>query len=63
MFTVMAAAMKRTVIAVDPMIKNLALINQSLKQSKLLQYVSFINNPIRFLQCACSSKALHCSIT
>ena len=48
MFTVMAAAMKRTVIAVDPMIKNLALINQSLKQSKLLQYVSFINSPIRF---------------
>ena len=43
----MAAAMKRTVIAVDPMIKNLALINQSLKQSKLLQYVTFINSPIR----------------
>ena len=63
MFTVMAAAMKRTVIAVDPMIKNLALINQSLKQSKLLQYVSFINSPIRFLQCACASKALHRSIT
>ena len=52
MFTVMAAAMKRTVIAVDPMIKNLALINQSLKQSKLLHYVSFINSPIRFLPCA-----------
>ena len=48
----MAAAMKRTVIAVDPMIKNLALINQSLKQSKLLHYVSFINSPIRFLPCA-----------
>ena len=58
MFTVMAAAMKRTVIAVDPMIKNLALINQSLKQSKLLHYVSFINSPIRFLPCALDIKKL-----
>ena len=47
MYTVMAAAMKRKVVAVDPIIKNLALINKSLKESQLLSYVSLINNPIR----------------
>ena len=47
MYTVMVAAMHRRVIAVDPIIKNLALINLSLKKAGNSQYVSFINNPIR----------------
>ena len=48
MYTVMAAAMDKRVIAVDPILNNLALINQSLKRSKKTQHVSFIRNPIRF---------------
>ena len=47
MYTVMVAAMDKRVIAVDPILNNLALINQSLKRSKKSQYVSFIRNPIR----------------
>ena len=43
----MAAAMDTRVIAVDPILNNLALINQSLQRSNKAQYVSFIRNPIR----------------
>ena len=46
MYTVMVAAMGRRVVAVDPMIGNLALINSSLKLAGRSQLVSFINNPI-----------------
>ena len=49
MYTVMAAAMDTRVIAVDPILNNLALINQSLQRSNKAQYVSFIRNPIRSL--------------
>ena len=49
MYTVMMAAMHRHVIAVDPIIKNLALINLSLNKAGNSQYVSFINNPIRLV--------------
>ena len=48
MYTVMVAAMDKRVIAVDPILNNLALINQSLKRSNKAQYVSFIRNPIRY---------------
>ena len=48
MYTVMVAAMDARVIAVDPILNNLALINQSLKRSNKAQYVSFIRNPIRY---------------
>ena len=48
MYTVMVAAMDKRVIAVDPILNNLALINQSLKRSIKSQYVSFIRNPIRY---------------
>ena len=49
MYTVMAAAMDTRVIAVDPILNNLALINQSLQRSNKAHYVSFIRNPIRSL--------------
>ena len=48
MFTVMVAAMHRTVFAVDPLIINLAFIDHSLKRANNSQYVSLINNPIRW---------------
>ena len=48
MYTVMVAAMDKRVIAVDPILNNLALINQSLKRSNKAQYVPFIRNPIRY---------------
>ena len=46
MYTVMVAAMGRRVVAVDPILSNLALINSSLKLAGRSQLVSFINNPI-----------------
>merc|ERR1712126_463625 len=46
MYTVMVAAMKRQVVAADPVLKNLALINSSLKKSNTSQYVTLVNNPI-----------------
>ena len=52
MYTVMVAAMDTRVIAVDPILNNLALINQSLKRSNTAQYVSFIRNPIRYYKLA-----------
>ena len=49
MYTVMVAAMDKRVVAVDPILNNLAIINQSLQRSKKSQHVSFIRNPIRSL--------------
>ena len=49
MYTVMVAAMDKRVVAVDPILNNLAIINQSLQRSKKSQHVSFIRNPIRCL--------------
>ena len=46
MYTVMVAAMGRRVVAVDPILSNLALINSSLKLAGRSHLVSFINNPI-----------------
>ena len=46
MYTVMVAAMGRRVVAVDPILSNLALINSSLGLEGRSQLVSFINNPI-----------------
>ena len=47
MYTVMVAAMDARVIAVAPILNNLALINQRLTRSNKAQYVSFIRSPIR----------------
>jgi len=46
MYTVMVAAMHRRVIAVDPILTNLALIRSSLEVAENTQFVSFVNNPI-----------------
>ena len=46
MYTVMAAAMGRRVVAVDPILSNLALVNSSLQLAGRSHLVSFINNPI-----------------
>ena len=47
MYTVMVAAMGRKVIAVDPLMNNLALIHNSLKKVNNTKMVSLVNNPIR----------------
>ena len=47
MYTVMVAAMGRRVVAVDPILSNLALINQSLQRANNTKHVSFVSNPIR----------------
>ena len=49
MYTVMIAAMKRNVIAVDADSKNLAYIRQSLDMAKTADYVELIYNAIRLL--------------
>ena len=50
MYTVMVAAMGRKVIAVDPVLSNLALIHNSLSRVNNNDMVSLINNPIRYIQ-------------
>ena len=47
MYTVMVAAMGRRVVAVDPILSNLGLINQSLQRANNAKHVSFVSNPIR----------------
>ena len=47
MYTVMVAAMGRRVVAVDPILSNLGLINQSLQRADNAKHVSFVSNPIR----------------
>ena len=47
MYTVMIAAMKRKVIAVDADPRNLAYIRKSLENSKTEEYVELIYNSIR----------------
>lgn len=47
MYTVMVAAMGRKVIAVDPLMNNLALIHNSLNKVNNTKMVSLVNNPIR----------------
>ena len=47
MYTVMVAAMGRRVVAVDPILSNLVLINQSLQRADNAKHVSFVSNPIR----------------
>ena len=42
----MVAAMGRRVVAVDPILSNLALINQSLQRANNTKHVSFVSNPI-----------------
>ena len=46
MYTVMVAAMDRRVVAGDPILSNLALVNSSLRLAGRSHLVSFINNPI-----------------
>ena len=47
MYTVMIAAMKRKVLAVDADSKNLAYIRQSLEMAETTDYVELIYNAIR----------------
>ena len=47
MFTVMVAAMHRKVVAVDPILNNLAMIHHSLKTVNNEDYVTLMNNPVR----------------
>ena len=49
MFTVVIAAMKRKVIAVDADPKNLAYIRQSLEIARTTEYVELIYNSIRWV--------------
>ena len=47
MYTVMVAAMGRRVVAGDPILSNLGLVNQSLQRVDNAKHVSFVSNPIR----------------
>ena len=49
MFTVVIAAMKRKVIAVDVDPKNLAYIRKSLKVANTTDYVNLVYNAIRYI--------------
>ena len=44
----MIAAMGRKVVAVDPLIQNLGLIQKSLQMSGKANLVRLLNNPIRY---------------
>ena len=43
----MVAAMHRKVVAVDPILNNLAMIHHSLKTVNNEDYVTLMNNPVR----------------
>ena len=47
MYTVMIAQMKRRVVAVDPIINNLALIDHSVRRAGNQDYVQYVTSPIR----------------
>ena len=47
MYTVMIAQMKRRVLAVDPILDNLALISSSVSAAGNSPYVQFVASPIR----------------
>ena len=47
MYTVMIAQMKRRVVAVDPIINNLALIDHSVRRAGNQEYVQYVTSPIR----------------
>ena len=49
MFTVMVAAMQRKVVAVDPILNNLAFIHHSLKTANNENNVRLMNNPVRLI--------------
>ena len=52
-YTVLAAAAGRRVLAVDAVMENLAYISTSLNHSNTGHYVSLLNNPVRYCTIYC----------
>ena len=62
---VMVAAMHRKVVAVDPILNNLAMIHHSLKTVNNEDYVTLMNNPVRWIDPSSNimMSNLHVSVT